>query len=55
MRKEIEHGGGDLWNKDDKPEDIADIMLTKLSSTKAIRVARAILAKVKERKAGIAQ
>jgi hypothetical protein len=54
MRAEIARGGGDLWTKDDRPEDIADIMLTKLSSTKAMKVARAIIAKLKERKAAAA-
>jgi hypothetical protein len=54
MRTEIERGGGDLWNKDDRPEDIADIMLTKLSSAKAERVACVILAKLSpDRKARI--
>jgi hypothetical protein len=51
MRKEIERGGGDLWSKDDRVGDIADIMLTKLTTDKAKRVAEAILAKVKAKKA----
>jgi hypothetical protein len=50
MRKEIERGGGDLWNKDDRAEDIGDIMLTKLTSNKAEHVARYMLKKLKERK-----
>lgn len=50
MRREIERGGGDLWNKDDRVEDIADVMLGKLTAAKAERVARAILAKIKEKK-----
>ena len=41
--EEIKRGGGDLWTKDDRPEDIAAIMLSKLSPTKAERVARAML------------
>jgi hypothetical protein len=50
MRNEIERGGGDLWNKDDRPEDIADIMVAKLTANKAERVARAMLAKLKDKK-----
>jgi hypothetical protein len=48
--RELAHGGGDLWNSDDRPEDIADIMVGKLTTNKAERVAKAILAKLKERK-----
>jgi hypothetical protein len=51
MRQEIERGGGDLWTKDDRVEDIAAIMLLKLPSAKAERVARAILTKLKEKNA----
>ena len=29
--EEIKRGGGDLWTKDDRPEDIANIMMSKLS------------------------
>jgi hypothetical protein len=43
MRKEIERAGGDLWTPDDTPEDIATVMLVKLTPTKAERIARAIL------------
>ena len=50
MREEIERGGGDLWTKDDRPEDIADVMMAKLTVAKAERVARAILALVKIKK-----
>jgi hypothetical protein len=49
-KREISRGGGDLWDKDDRPDDIAAIMLAKLSAAKAERVARAILAKLKEKK-----
>jgi hypothetical protein len=49
-RQEIKRGGGDLWNKDDRPEDIANIMLSKLSRAKAERVARAMLAALKAAK-----
>jgi hypothetical protein len=48
--QEIKRGGGDLWNQHDRPEDIADIMVAKLTSAKAERVARAILAKLKKKK-----
>jgi hypothetical protein len=40
--------GGDLWAPEDAPEEIATVMLVKLSPTKAERVARAILNKVKD-------
>jgi hypothetical protein len=46
-QEEIKRGGGDLWNKDDRPEDIATIMLSKLSRAKAERVARAMLVAIK--------
>jgi hypothetical protein len=46
-QEEIKRGGGDLWNKDDRPEDIATIMLSRLSRAKAERVARAMLAAIK--------
>jgi hypothetical protein len=55
MRKEIARGGGDLWNKEDRDEDIAGIMVGKLSLAKAERVARAILKKVKEKRAAQAK
>lgn len=55
MRREIERGGGDVWNKDDRPEDIADIMLVKLSAAKAERVARAILKKLNNKKTAAAK
>jgi hypothetical protein len=50
MRKEIERGGGDLWSKDDRAEDIAAIMVGKLTSAKAEAVARAIQVRLKETK-----
>jgi hypothetical protein len=50
MRREIERAGGDLWAPEDAPEDIAIVMLEKLSPTKAERVARAILRKLKGKK-----
>jgi hypothetical protein len=45
--EEIKRGGGDLWTKDDRPEDIANIMLSKLSRDKVGRVARVILEALK--------
>jgi hypothetical protein len=48
LRQEIERGGGDLWDRDDRAEDIADVMLVKLTTHKAERVAHAILMKLKE-------
>jgi hypothetical protein len=47
MRREIDRGGGDIWNSDDRPRDIAKIILTKLTKSKAEKVAREILAAVK--------
>jgi hypothetical protein len=55
LRKEVDVGGGDLWSKDDKAEDIAEIMLVKLTTSKAERVARAILAKAKEKKKAVSE
>jgi hypothetical protein len=49
LEGEIAKGGGDLWNRDDRPEDIARVMLSKLSAAKAERVARAMLKLLKER------
>jgi hypothetical protein len=51
MRKEIERGGGDLWTPEDRPEDIGDIWLAKLSESKAEKTARYVLARIKERRA----
>ena len=50
MRREIEDGGGDLWVPEDRPRDIAKIILTKLTRAKAEKVAREILAALKEAK-----
>ena len=41
--REIARGGGDLWTPEDTVEDIAKVMLDRLSANKAERVARAIL------------
>jgi hypothetical protein len=43
MRREIERGGGDLWSAEDRPQDIAKVIVSKLSKRKAETVARAIL------------
>jgi hypothetical protein len=50
VEHELSRGGGDLWTPDDTPEDIATVMLVKLSPTKAERVARAILKKLTKQK-----
>jgi hypothetical protein len=42
MRREIERGG-DLWSAEDRPGDIANVILSKLTKRKAETVARAIL------------
>jgi hypothetical protein len=41
--REIARGGGDLWTPEDTVEDIAKVMLARLSANKAERIARAIL------------
>jgi hypothetical protein len=46
-RAEEEIKCGDLWTKDDRPEDIANIMISKLSRDKAGRVAGAMLEALK--------
>jgi hypothetical protein len=48
MRREIERGGGDLWNSDDRPRDIARIVIQQCKSkAKAENVAREILKALK--------
>src|SRR5262249_4849361 len=48
MRREIDRGGGDLWNSDDRPRDIARIVIQQCKSkSKAEKVAREILASLK--------
>jgi hypothetical protein len=48
MRREIAHGGGDLWAPEDRPRDIAQIMIGKLGKGKARKVAQEILGLPKE-------
>jgi hypothetical protein len=48
LKREVDRGGGDLWSKDDRPEEIASVMVAKLSRTKAEKVAREILRRLKE-------
>jgi hypothetical protein len=48
LKREVDCGGGDLWSKDDRPEEIASVMVAKLSRTKAEKVAREILRRLKE-------
>jgi hypothetical protein len=43
MRREIERGGGDLWTAEDRAQDIAKVILSKLTKRKAETVAREIL------------
>jgi hypothetical protein len=50
MKREIERGGGDLWTPQDRPKDIAKIILGKLTKAKAKKVADEILAALKEAK-----
>ena len=51
LEREIEAGGGgDLWTLRDTADDIANVMVRKLPTNKAERVARAMLAKLKEQK-----
>jgi hypothetical protein len=46
--REIARGGGDLWSVNDRPKDIADIMIQKLGKTKAEKAAREIIKAIKE-------
>jgi hypothetical protein len=48
LKQEIDRGGGDLWTATDRADDIAAIMMAKLSRNKAEQVARAILKRLKE-------
>jgi hypothetical protein len=50
MKREIAYGGGDLWNADDRPKDIARVILGKLSKNKAENVAYEILKALKVEK-----
>jgi hypothetical protein len=43
MKRDIERGGGDLWSAEDRPQDIAKVIVGKLTKNKAEKVARAIL------------
>jgi hypothetical protein len=53
--KELACGGGDLWTPEDTPEEIAKIMLGKLTTSKAERVARAILKKLTNKKGALSK
>jgi hypothetical protein len=50
LKREIDQGGGDLWTPDDRPEDIAQIMVSKLSLYKVEKVAREMLKLAKSKK-----
>jgi hypothetical protein len=47
MKREIERGGGDLWSRNDRPQDIARVIVAGLSKNKAEKVAREILRHIK--------
>ena len=53
LQRKLETADGDLWKPADTAEDIAIVMVAKLSLAKAERTAREILRRVKERKAEI--
>jgi hypothetical protein len=42
-KRAVDHGGGDLWNKTDRPKDIGKVMINQLGKTKAEKVAHEIL------------
>jgi hypothetical protein len=46
-KREYERGGGDLWAPEDRPADIADVVVRKLTKHKAEKVAREILKAVR--------
>jgi hypothetical protein len=46
-QREVERGGGDLWVPEDRPRDIARVIVSKLTSSKAEKVAHEILAALK--------
>jgi hypothetical protein len=48
LKREVDAGGGDLWTCNDEAEEIAAVMLAKLSPTKAKRVAETILRQVEK-------
>jgi len=50
-KREVERGGGDLWSPDDRPRDVADIMIKKLGIAKFEKVmldGSKIIAKLKK-------
>jgi hypothetical protein len=51
LEREIRASAGDLWTPQDTADDIANVIVCKLPTHKAERVARAMLAKLKEQKA----
>ena len=42
-KREVDRGGGDLWSAEDRAQDIARVILGKLTKRKAETVACAIL------------
>ena len=54
MRREIERGGGDLWNCNDRPRDIARIFIQQCGSkSKAEKAAREVLKTLRESKRAV--
>jgi hypothetical protein len=49
-KRAVERGGGNLWDKTDRVKDISKVMIDQLGKTKAEKVAREILAVLKEAK-----
>jgi hypothetical protein len=49
-KRAVAAGGGDLWIKTDRVKDISKVMIDQLGKTKAEKVAREILAALKEAK-----
>ena len=43
MKRDIAQGGGDLWSPQDRPQDIAKVIVGKLTKSKAEKVAREVL------------
>jgi hypothetical protein len=42
MRREIERGGGDLWESTDRPEDIARVLFSRITWSKLERIWRVL-------------
>jgi hypothetical protein len=55
MKREIAHGGGDLWTLDDRPEDIARVMADKLKPDKIEQVANEMMELAKQKRTLLAK